>query len=127
MKQISLIVLSLFLLAGCAGTGGVSSRAVETEQISETVAPGKIHEVCYELSKGHEIAYRFQSTRTMDFNLHFHEGSVIEYPVERKATQSSEGVYTAPKDQFYCLMWTNNHKEHCKLEGSVTVRRQIKS
>lgn len=126
MKQIIPLILGLLMLSGCAGTAGVGSRAVETEQIRETVAPGKIHEMCYDLAKGQEVSYRFEATRTVDFNLHVHEDSRIEYPIEKNGVQRSEGSYTAPKDQIYCLMWTNRAAEHCSLDGSVTVRRQGK-
>jgi hypothetical protein len=126
MKRIGLLILCLFALVACAGNAAVSSRAVEPEKIDVTVAPGKIHEVCYELAKGQGIEYRFQSSRTMDFNLHFHEGTVIEYPVEKNAVQKAEGSYTAVKDQIYCLMWTNRHPDPCTLEGSVKLLRQSK-
>ena len=42
----------------------------------------------------------------MDFNIHYHEGEKVAFPVKRDAMRGDGGTFTADVAQDYCWMWT---------------------
>ena len=72
-----------------------------------TVAPAKFAEVCGKLSKGQAIAWSFRGQQSMNFNIHYHEGKKVVFPIKQSNTASLEGTLTVPVDQDYCWMWEN--------------------
>jgi hypothetical protein len=71
------------------------------------VNPGEVHELCVPLSFGQKLEYGFVSRRAMNFNIHYHEGDDVVYPVEEHLTRTKNEIFTAMADQTHCLMWTN--------------------
>lgn len=71
------------------------------------VEPGKVHELCVELFFGQKLEYGFISRREMNFNIHYHEGEKVVYPVADHLTREKNEIFTAMADQTHCLMWTN--------------------
>ncbi|HMK43867.1 MAG TPA: hypothetical protein VK445_06990 [Dissulfurispiraceae bacterium] len=122
MRKILAAVFIMAFVSGCAGSAGMQSKT-ETAAIDALVAPGKIHEACYEMLKGQVLRYRFTASKPLDFNIHFHEGAHISYPVELNGVAAQNGDYVIPQDQFYCLMWTNKQAEPVTLGGSVVLLR----
>ena len=71
------------------------------------VAPGKFAEVCGKLEKAQSVAWRFDASGPLNFNIHYHEGKEVRYPERRDALASASGQLRVALDQDYCWMWTN--------------------
>lgn len=76
-------------------------------QLEQRVAPGKFVEVCGPLEAGRDVRWRFESDAVLDFNIHVHVGSQIEYPARDKATRGAEGTLRPTRREDYCWMWTH--------------------
>ena len=68
------------------------------------------------------ITYTFQSSRPVDFNIHYHREGEVLYPVFEKGVITAEGELnchnamaeiTGPSEdpEFFCLMWENPHSK----------------
>jgi len=110
-------VLSAFILSGC------SSLAIKDES-EVTLNPLKVHEECMELQPKDVLSYSFNASGPVDFNIHFHEGEKISYPVSRKNISGHEGNYSPAKEQIYCLMWTNVQKTTVQLSYIFKVEKK---
>ncbi len=86
------------------------------------IEPGKVHEVCMTLLEGQNVAYFFKSSETMNFNIHYHEGEKVIFPVEEYPTNMGSDVFSAPIEQGYCLMWTNPTLVTVELEVRYEVQ-----
>jgi hypothetical protein len=71
------------------------------------VAPGKFAEACGKLARGQSVRWRFEGAAPSNFNIHYHVGEKVEYPVRQDAVARAEGTLTAPLDQEFCWMWSN--------------------
>lgn len=71
------------------------------------VQPGKVHELCIPLGFGQKLEYGFVSRRAMNFNIHYHVGERVEFPVAEHLAREKNEIFTAMDDQTHCLMWTN--------------------
>ena len=67
---------------------------------------GKVHEHCVKLAKGTTRNYHWKSSAPVDFNIHYHEGEKVSYPVKRDAMRGDGGSFTADVTQDFCWMWT---------------------
>lgn len=81
------------------------------------VPAGKFVEVCGKLAAGARVQWRFEAPVAMDFNVHYHEGKKVHYPVKQEGGSSGNGDLTAPTAQEYCWMWTNK----AAADASLTV------
>ena len=72
-----------------------------------TVAAGGFAEVCGKLAKGTAVSWSFAAGAALDFNVHYHEGKAVHYPVKRPRVARAEGRLQARIDQDYCWMWSN--------------------
>lgn len=105
MNVMKLIYKSIVVLA-------LVSIIVVTAQAREKtdralVQPGQVHELCMALEFGKRLTYGFISRSAMNFNIHYHEGDTVVYPVEERLTREENKIFTATADQEHCLMWTN--------------------
>ncbi|MEW6117115.1 MAG: hypothetical protein AB1553_09475 [Nitrospirota bacterium] len=114
------IVLSMLLLAfTLTGCNSLMKRdRMQTVTIETVVHP---HEECMEMTPGDMLSYSFTASGPFDFNIHYHEGKDIFYPVSQKAVSSGEGSYTAERAHIYCLMWTNTRQEPLSLTYTFRV------
>jgi hypothetical protein len=110
-------VLAAFILSGC------SSLEIK-DDTEATLNPSKIHEECMELQRGDVLFYSFKASGPVAFNIHFHEGENISYPVSRKNITSYEGKYSPAKEQMCCLMWTNVQKTAVQLSYIFRVEKK---
>jgi hypothetical protein len=72
-----------------------------------SIGPGKFVEACEKLPRGAKVTWRFESRSPVDFNVHYHEGKVVQYPVRQDQVAASEGTLDAKLEHDYCWMWTN--------------------
>jgi hypothetical protein len=80
----------------------------------------EIHEECIELAAGQRLAYTYSARSTVPFNIHYHVGDKIAYPV-RKNARHVRAVYVPHRAQGYCMMWTNPRAKPLALEYSFEV------
>jgi hypothetical protein len=96
-----LLLPSLALAQPTATPPGAQSKKVE-------LPAREFHEECVELAAGQRLIYDFSAAKTVKFNIHYHAGGQILYPV-RKNARHAHGVFTSRAAQGYCMMWTNSH------------------
>ena len=83
------------------------------------VAPGRFAEACGKLGQGDKVAWRFEASVPLDFNVHYHEGKSVVYPVRQDRIAAGSGTLSAEHAQDYCWMWTNRSAK------AVTLRVQL--
>ena len=76
-------------------------------------------ERCLTLAAGESIRYRFRASAPVDFNIHYHRGNEISFPVKRPAVRELESTFLAPSADGYCLMWEHRGQGVASVEGSV--------
>jgi hypothetical protein len=95
-----------------------AARADEPRSFAVTLEPGAMHEECATLAAGEKRSYYWKAAAPVDFNIHFHEGEKVSYPVKREAMRGDGGTFVAKVAQDYCWMWTARDKP-AKVEGKV--------
>ncbi len=120
--------LLVALLVGALGTA--QARVIDIEwdlgrrfETTVALAPGQPLEVCGKLDKGQAVSWSFRSDIALDFNIHYHAGAKVIYPVKRNATTRASGMLTVPLAQDYCWMWTHPGKVAATLTFSLQQRR----
>jgi hypothetical protein len=104
--MVAYTVVSLSILSQPI-VGSASLGALRAPSDTLSLAPFEFREFCLEMSARDEIEYDFQSDRPVQFNIHYHEGIKIHYPVQLNGITVRADKFVAEVDQFYCLMWTN--------------------
>jgi hypothetical protein len=100
-----------------AATGAAAQTAAAP--FMHTIPPGKIAEECFKLPAGQTIGYAFEATAPVDFNLHFHRGNDVEYPVQSDQVRQVDDRFTAPSTEEFCLMWTNRALQRVTVKGDL--------
>ena len=72
------------------------------------------------LSAGESIRYVFESSAPVEFNIHFHRGDSIEYPVKRDSVVQADDRFIARSAEEYCLMWTNRSLQIVTVKGALS-------
>ena len=72
------------------------------------------------LSAGDKIYYEFTSDSDLRFNIHYHQGKEVLYPVPVKLTSSEKAVFAPDARNHYCLMWKNPG------QGAVELKLQYR-
>lgn len=85
------------------------------------IAPGKFAELCGTLAKGQSVQWSFNATGALDFNIHYHQGKDVVYPVRANAARS-EGTLAVDAAQDYCWMWTNKAAVPASLQVQLQRR-----
>jgi len=117
LRFLSVILTALsaaFLLAAT-----VSAGDVDTPSQTVSLEPGKHKEVCLKMTAGQAVGYQFTSVRPVAFNIHYHDGSAVEYPVKLDSVREASDRFVADADRGYCLMWSNRTKKKTKLTYRV--------
>lgn len=113
MKRIFLALMAVTLApATAAANTGFGTFA-------RTIAAGKFDEQCFRLEKDQRASWRFDTSGSVDFNLHWHRGSDVHYPVKRNGVRRDTGQFVAPHADDYCLMWENKGDQAVDLKGEV--------
>ncbi|MBN8507058.1 MAG: hypothetical protein J0L57_00445 [Burkholderiales bacterium] len=112
----------LLLLPAAAGSVPAAAEVIDIDwgargrfERQVTVAPGKFAEVCGKLLRNDRVAWRFEASGPLDFNIHYHEGQAVRYPAREDAAAGSSGTLQAALDQDYCWMWTNKARHPVSL------------
>lgn len=120
----SFIRLTLFSCFFILITGGFASLSAK-DKTTEAIKPSGIHEDCMELLPGQTLDYSFDSSKPVNFNIHYHEDHSVFYVVTKNGVSSDRGTYSAEKKQYYCLMWTNPNSEPATLKYDYSVKSKL--
>ena len=88
------------------------------EPFVTVLQPQKDFEVCTKMKKGETRRYHWKSESAVDFNIHYHRGKDVFYPVKRNAMRADGGSFTAKEADEYCWMWTAKAVK-AKLDGRL--------
>ena len=86
--------------------------------VAFSLEPAKVHEECMRLGKGEKRKFHWKSDAPVDFNVHYHEGPEVFYPLKRDGARGDSGTFTAKIAQEYCWMWTARAAA-AKVEGGI--------
>lgn len=101
----------------------LSTSAIAAEKTdSARLEPGKVHEICFAMELGERLTYAFQSSREMNFNIHYHQGEKVSFPVAAHLTAQESDIFTAMSNQGYCMMWTNPSNRIVPLNVVYQIR-----
>ena len=99
--------LTALAAAHCAALALAAEKMPgEPIDVALTLAPKKIHEECARLEPGQSRKWHWKSDVPVDFNIHYHRGDDVVYPVKRAAMRGDGGTFTAKTGEDYCWMWT---------------------
>jgi hypothetical protein len=105
-------------IAALLASGGASAQSPE-KPFSHTIRPRQIAEECFKLPAGETIGYAFDATLPVDFNIHFHRGKEVEYPVKGEQVREAADHFTAPVTEVFCLMWSNRTLQMVTVKGQL--------
>lgn len=118
-------VLGVAVALGCAGTGAPAAAAAAIVDIAwdaggafrhrADLAAGQVLEVCGRLEAGSQVAWRYRASVPMAFNIHYHVGRDVVYPVRVASARGRSDRLRVAQAQDYCWMWTNGSR------GAATV------
>ena len=91
----------------------------ETYAFRHEIMPGKIAEECRNLASDERMRYRFEASAAVPFNVHFHRGNTVEYPVKIDKTSVVASIFTASSAENFCWMWTNEMAETVIVHGEL--------
>ena len=98
-------------------TNGAYSRTFE-------VPPGKFAEACGKLARSDAVRWSWEAGGNVSFNIHYHEGDKVEYPVKQAGVPRAQGTLDVAKDQDYCWMWTNKSPSTFSLRVQLSRARK---
>jgi hypothetical protein len=110
------------LLAALCALAWPALAADAAKTFSYAIRPGGIEEECVRLDKGDTRDFRWTSDAPVDFNIHYHRGNDVLFPVKGDGVRAGNGTFTADSDEHYCWMWTALDKP-AKVEGSISPPR----
>lgn len=117
------VALSLAILCSTAARADIIDIAWNEQGRFErrvSVAPGKFAEACGKLARADSVAWRFEASGPLNFNIHHHEGKDVRYPERRDALAGASGRLQVALDQDYCWMWTNKSGQAVDLNLLLT-------
>lgn len=109
--------LMVFVTGGCASLAAADKK-------SETIKPSGIHEDCMELLPGQSLDYSFESSKPLNFNLHYHEDHNVVHGIMKDSVSSDKGTFRCEKKQYYCLMWSNPGSEQVSLSYFYSIKKE---
>ena len=102
---------------------GVSLTAFAApSKVEKALASTKAHEECMTLEPNQELTYAFKATTDLKFNLHYHEGKNVVFPIKEDKISKHSGTFKPKSKQDYCLMWANKSDK----DATVTYEFEVK-
>ena len=112
------LAIALVLSPLPAGAQSLEEHAARAMRPFEhTLQPGAVAEECVRLEAGRSRAFEWTADGSLDFNIHFHRGKDVSYPVKLRNETKGKGKFTASSTQDYCWMWTARFPT--KLTGTL--------
>jgi len=98
-------VLGYLCFVPPAGSHGTEDS--HQDHLERTIVADDSYELCLLLVPGQQLHYSFSAPRKLDFNIHYHAGHEVFYPVSEDQVMDAAATFLAESEQEYCLMWTN--------------------
>ena len=98
------LAIALLAVPAFACALPVDERAAR--EFRHTLQPGAVAEECVRLEAGRSRAFEWTSDAALDFNIHYHAGDKVSYPVKLGNQKKGRGKFTASTSQDYCWMWS---------------------
>jgi len=108
------LLIALFVPAALAAPAAPDGKARE---FTHVLKPGDVAEECLRLEAGRSRAFAWQSDSPVDFNIHYHQGDKVTYPVKASKQREGKGRFTAAAGEDYCWMWST--KFPARLTGRL--------
>lgn len=102
------------LLLGFALSAAAGAYAMP-RHVDVVLKPQRAHEECFRLESQQRMQYTFSAEVPIQFNLHYHAGREVVYPIKSEGVTEQRGNYVAATAQEYCLMWTSRALGDVKL------------
>jgi len=102
-------------LLACLAAAPMPLAQALPRHVDVVLQPGKIHEDCFSLRPHQHVQYNFKLDRPGKFNLHYHKGKEVFYPIRSESVSEQKGDYVAAVAQDYCLMWSGRKEGDTKL------------
>jgi hypothetical protein len=97
--------LAFALLAPAALAAPVNDGG-KAREFSHGLKPGGVAEECLRLEAGKSRTFEWSADAPVDFNIHYHRGNDVTYPVKANQQREGKGRFTASAGDDYCWMWT---------------------
>ena len=115
------LLAAAVLLVPFAAASQAPSRQEGWKSFDVTLEAKKVFEECQRIEAGEKRRYMWKADGPVDFNIHFHRGDDVSYPVKRDAMRGDGGTFTAKTGEEYCWMWSAKGAP-AKVEGRVEVK-----
>jgi hypothetical protein len=112
------LAFPLAILAASLAAAGAEKPGAGRMAVAVTLQPKKVHEECARLETGHSRRWQWKSDAPVDFNIHYHRGNDVFFPVKRDAMRGDGGTFTATSGEDYCWMWSALDAP-AKIEGRI--------
>ena len=113
MRRLCPLLCTLFTIPAAA-----SNVATGTLTVDVALPAKKVHEECARMEPGESRRWHWKSNAPVDFNIHYHRGEEVFYPVKRDGMRGDGGTFTAKTGEDYCWMWTARNAP-TKVEGRI--------
>ena len=117
--MVAYTMLSLWILSQPI-VGGPNLSSLRAHSGTVSLAPLAFQELCLDLAPRDKIRYDFQSDQPIEFNIHYHDGLRIRFPVKLTGITGHGDYFGAELDQSYCLMWLNQSLSRTALTYRIT-------
>lgn len=99
-----------------------------SHEIVKTVNGGAGHEDCVRARKDYRVEYRFESSRPVEFSIHYHDRASEDhthatYIVGPAMFESgpTDGAFNSDAFRVYCMVWTNKGDNSLQLTYDHSV------
>ncbi|MBF0288425.1 MAG: hypothetical protein HQM14_11455 [SAR324 cluster bacterium] len=106
---------------------GLSLLQKDNDQITITIDSAEIYEKCLSLKNKQRVDYSFKANQPISFNIHYHSGEQIKYPVSERVIASFSTMFNPKLTQTYCFMWENNSNISANLDFEFHIRMDLKA
>ena len=111
-------MVSLWILSQpIVGSPSLSTLSARSDTV--TMAPFEFRELCVELADKQKIKVDFQSGQPIQYDIHYHDGFVIRFPIKMTNVTIHADEFVAQSDRAYCLMWFNQNLMETSLRYRV--------
>ena len=118
-RSVSLVSVVMGVGLWAVVVGASPEEATIEKPFTHVIVPRQIAEECVKLAAGQSIGYSFSASAPVDFNIHFHRGNDVVYPVKADQVQRRDDRFAAIIAQDYCLMWTNATPDNVTVKGRL--------
>jgi hypothetical protein len=99
--RMKLSALAFALLAPAALASPVNDGG-KSRAFSHSLKPGDVAEECLRLEAGRSRTFEWSADAPVDFNIHYHRGNDVAYPVKANRQREGKGRFTASAGEDYC-------------------------